>query len=188
MQNGSLSLALVFITGFYAWVTFKILKANQAVVSAMKEQTEAQLRPYIVAAAFARTGTTLLLLEIQNTGKSPAEKLRLTLDQDFYQHAEKREGQNIAKLPAFTQTIECLPAGVKLQFVLGVGHKVLGEGVENSCPKVFAVHASYSFAGAAYTEVTTVDLRPLMHSSVIHDPVAEEVEKLRQSLEKLLKK
>jgi len=127
-----LTLALVLITTFYAWATFKILRANQAVVSAMKEQTEAQLRPYIVTAAFARTGTTLLLLEIQNTGKSSAEKLRLTLDKDFYRHAEKREDQNLAKLPAFTQTIECLAPGVKLQFVLGVGHQVLGEGGEDS--------------------------------------------------------
>jgi len=53
---------------------------------------------------------------------------------------------------------------------------------------VFAVQASYSFAGATYTETTTVDLRPLIHSAVVHDPVAEELEKLRQSLEKLLKK
>jgi hypothetical protein len=114
--------------------------------------------------------------------------LRLTLDKDFYQHADKRESQNLAKLPAFTQTIECLAPGVKLQFILGVGHKVLGEGVEDSCPKVFAVQASYSFAGATYAEATTVDLRPLMHTTVIHDPVAEEVEKLRQSLEKLLRR
>lgn len=152
-----------------------------------RDDSEAQLRPYIVTAAFARTGTTLLLLEVQNTGKSPAEKLRLQLDKDFYQHAEKREDQNLAKLPAFTQTIECLAPGVKLQFVLGVGHKVLGEGVEDLCPKVFGVQAAYSFAGAAYTEATTVDLRPLMRSAVIHDPVAEELEKLRQSLGNLLK-
>lgn len=184
-----LTLALVLITAFYAWATYKILRANQAVVSAMKAQTEAQLRPYVVSSAFARTGTTLLLLEIQNTGKSSAEKLRLTLDKDFYRNADQSADRNLRTLPAFTQTIECLSPGARMQFVTGVGHTVLGEEVIDSvCPKVFSVHATYSAAGATYSEATTIDLRPLINSSVIHDPVAEEVEKLRQALEKLLKR
>jgi hypothetical protein len=184
-----LTLALVVITALYAWATFKILRANQAVVNAMREQTEAQLRPYVVAAAVARTGTTLLLLEIQNTGKSPAEQLRLTLDKNFYPQGERNEAQSLAKLPAFTQVIENLAPGSRLQFMLGVGHTVLGAGVDESlCPKLFTVQASYRFAGRTYSEANTIDLRPLVHSSVIHDPVAEEVGKLRQALEKLLKK
>ena len=43
-----LTLALVVITGLYAWATFRILRANEAVVAAMKEQTETQLRPYLI--------------------------------------------------------------------------------------------------------------------------------------------
>ena len=114
-----LTLALVAITGIYAWATFKILRANEAVVHAMQEQTQAQVRPYVVVSASPRIGTTLLLLEIQNTGKSPATALRLTMDRDFFPHAERRENENIAKLPAFTEPIESLAPGARLVFILG---------------------------------------------------------------------
>lgn len=79
-----LTLALVIITAFYAWATFKILQANQGVVQAMEAQTEAQLRPYVVARVTAQPGTTLLLLQIENTGKSPALDLRLHMDKEFF--------------------------------------------------------------------------------------------------------
>jgi CBS domain containing-hemolysin-like protein len=57
--------ALAIITGFYAWATFCILEANKAAVQAMRQQTEAQLRPYVVVAPTVRIGTTLLCLEVQ---------------------------------------------------------------------------------------------------------------------------
>lgn len=180
------TLALVLITAFYAWATFRILKANESVVEAMRQQTEAQTRPYVVVAPSVRTGTTLLCLEILNTGKSPALNLQLKLDRDFYPHAELREHENIAKLPAFTQRIESLPPSARLVFILGVGGKIFASGVdEKLCPKVFRVKATYSFAGRGYDEETTVDVRPMLHSSFVHDPVAAELERLRQSIEKL---
>jgi hypothetical protein len=181
-----LTLALVVITTFYAWATFRILRANESVVEAMKAQTEAQVRPYVVVAPTVRTGTTLLCLEVQNTGKSPAVNLRLRMDRDFYPHAEKREQENIAKLSAFTQPIESLAPGARLVFILGVGGKIFAPSVDESlCPKVFSVRAEYSHAGATYIENTTVDVRPMLHSSVVQDPVATELERLRQSLERL---
>jgi len=184
-----LTLALVAITGVYAWVTFKILRANEAVVQAMNKQTEAQVRPYVVVSASPRTGTTLLLLEIQNTGKSPATSLRLKMDRDFYPHAERRENENIARLPAFTEPIESLAPGARLVFILGVGGTIFGtKADEDLCPRVFSVRATYSYAGHEYVENNTIDLRPMLHSTVIQDPVAEELVRLRESLEKVLKK
>ena len=41
MTNEILTGALVLITGFYAWATYKILKANERVVEVMHEQAEA---------------------------------------------------------------------------------------------------------------------------------------------------
>jgi len=181
-----LTLALVLITAFYAWATFRILKANESVVDAMRQQTAAQTRPYVVVASSVRTGTTLVCLEIQNTGKSPALNLHLKLDRDFYPHAEPREHENIARLPAFSQKIESLAPGARLIFILGVGGTIFASGVdEKLCPKVFGVKATYSFAGTEYEEDTTVDVRPMLHSSVAQDPVATELERLRQSIEKL---
>lgn len=86
-----LTLALVVITGLYAWATFRILRANEAVVAAMKEQTETQLRPYLIVSAAPRIGTTLMCLHIENAGRSVAENIRLKMDRDFYPHAERRE-------------------------------------------------------------------------------------------------
>lgn len=181
-----LTLALVIITGLYAWATFRILRANEAVVAAMKEQTEAQLRPYVVVSASPRIGTTLLCLLIENVGRSPALNLRMKMDRDFFPHAEHREHENIAKLPAFAEPIRSLAPGAKIIFILGVGHTIFA-AAEELCPRVFTVSAEYGSGLRSYAEEHTVDLRPLMHSTVVHDPVAEEVEKLRKSLEGLLK-
>lgn len=179
-----LTFALVVITGFYAWVTFRIQKANEDVVAAMREQTEAQLRPYVVVAATVRTGTTLVCLEVQNTGKSPALALRLKMDRDFFPHAEKRENENVARLPAFTQIIESLAPGTRLVFVLGAGGTIFSPGVDESlCPRVFHVFADYRYGGRTYSEDNIIDTRPMLHSIAAHDPVATELEKLRMSLE-----
>ena len=38
---------LVIITAFYAWVTFRIMKANERTVAAMHSQIESATRPYV---------------------------------------------------------------------------------------------------------------------------------------------
>ena len=47
-----LTTLLVVITGFYAWATCRILRANEQVVSVMQEQSEAINRPYIAVSTF----------------------------------------------------------------------------------------------------------------------------------------
>lgn len=183
-----LTLALVIITAFYAWATFKILRANQGVVQAMEAQTEAQLRPYVVARVTAQPGTTLLLLQIENTGKSPALDLRLHMDKEFFFNGDVQK-EDLSKLPVFSQPIESLSPGARIPFVLGVAHSIFGvETGELICPKVFTISALYTFGGKKYSERNTIDLRPLLHSTLDHDPVGREVNKLRESLEKLIKK
>jgi len=111
------------------------------------------------------------------------------MDRDFYPHAERRENENIARLPAFTEPIESLAPGARLVFILGVGGTIFGtKADEDLCPRVFSVRATYSYAGHEYVENNTIDLRPMLHSTVIQDPVAEELVRLRESLEKVLKK
>lgn len=183
-----LTLALVVITAFYAWATFEILRANKGVVQAMEAQTEAQLRPYVSASVGVRPGTTLLLLHIQNTGKSSALDVRLRMDKDFFFNGDKSR-ENIAKLPVFSQPIQSLSPGARIPFVLGVGPSVFANGVDDfTSPKVFTVSADYMFAGKQYKEHSIIDLNPLLHSSAEHDPIGEEIKKLRESLEKALRK
>jgi hypothetical protein len=182
-----LTLALVVITGFYAWATFLILKANQAVVAAMQAQTQAQLRPYVVAYVSTRTGTTLLNLWIENTGKSAAVELRMTMDKSFLQNAEST-GLDISKLPAFSHPIASLAPGARLPFILGVGHALFADGADAASPKVFSIKTSYRFGDRCYEEVNTIDLSPLLHTTAVQDPVADEIKALREKIDSWMRK
>lgn len=109
-------------------------------------------------------------------------------DRDFYFNGEKGR-DNLAKLPAFTEMIESLAPGARLQFILGVGHVIFSPGVDDSvCPKLFAISAEYCSNERRFAEKSVLDLRPMLHTTAMYDPVAEEVKKLRESLEKVLRK
>lgn len=184
-----LTLALVVITGFYAWATFRILRVNEGVVAAMREQTEAQLRPYVIISVAPRIGTTLLCLTVKNTGRSPAVDLRMKFDRDFFRNGEKREGTNLASLSAFTSPIESLAPESQLIFVLGVGGTIFGSQSDPSvCPTVFSIQATYQHGAREYAEKSTIDIRPMLSSTVEQDPVAEELKHLRESIEKVAKR
>jgi hypothetical protein len=178
-----LTLALVLITAVYALFTFRILKANEALVAEMKNQRDAEARPYVTVSVRNRTGTNLLYMSVKNTGRTAAEDLRLTLDRDYYQDGKKQEGRNIRQWTAFSETIEDLPPNVELQFLLGAGPSLLEDRPDPIiAPPTFAVHAEYSFRGMPLTETTKVDLRPFAMSSVPHDPVVEELERGRNTV------
>lgn len=182
-----LTLALVLITGLYAWATFRILKANEGVVTAMNAQTEAQLRPYVVPYVSTRVGTTLLHLTIENTGKAAALDLRMTMDKSFFQNAQPGS-VDISKVSAFTQPIASLAPGVRLPFVLGVGHSLFAEGVDDLCPKVFSIRASYRFGERQYVEENIIDLRPMLNTTAVQDPVAQEIKELREKVDTWMRK
>src|SRR5450759_5869321 len=107
MSNSDLlTLALVVITSVYAWATLKILRANEAMVSTMRDQQNAAMRPYISVTTNLRTGTQLFYLSIKNVGKTAALGLKLSLDKSFYQLGDKREDRNIANSAAFSRPID----------------------------------------------------------------------------------
>lgn len=183
-----LTLALVVITAFYAFATLKILRANEAMVTAMKEQQNAAMRPYVLVSSRVRTGTQLLYLSIKNVGKTAALDLNLSLDRNFYQLGDKREERNIAKSAAFTRAIDSLPPGGQLLFVLGNGPALYGSANSDSLsPLVFQVTAKYRSGSDQFSEASTVDLRPYINTDLPHDPLVEELEKLRREVAKLAK-
>lgn len=73
-----LTAILVIVTVIYAYVTYKMAKACEASVQAMREQSEAMLRPYVTISPFVRPHTTVLYLRIENSGKTAAEGLHLS--------------------------------------------------------------------------------------------------------------
>lgn len=184
-----LTLALVVITGFYAWATLKILRANEAMVSTMRDQQNAAMRPYILVSTNLRMGTQLLYLSIKNVGKTAALNLKLSLDKSFYQLGEKREERNIANSAAFSRTIDSLPPDGQLLFLLGNGPTLYsGSNIEELSPLVFQVTASYTSGSETISETSTVDLRPYINTDVPHDPIVEELGRLREEFVKLSKK
>lgn len=180
----ALTFVLVVVTAVYAFVTFRILKANEAVVAEMKEERFAAARPYVVASPYVRTGAQLLYLSIQNTGRSPAEQLALRLQPDFHQATGVDRNRSIGGFSAFNEEIQSLAPGSRVIFLLGVGHELFGRQDERS-PLAFDVIARYSFGGRVFEETTAIDLRPFANSDIPQDPIAEELERLRKSVEGL---
>ena len=183
-----LTLALVVITAFYAWATLKILCANEAMVSTMRDQQNAAMRPYILVSTSVRTGTQLLYLSIKNVGKTAAFGLKLSLDKSFYQLGEKREERNIANSAAFSRVIDSLPPDGQLLFLLGNGPTLYSSSnTEELSPLLFQVTAKYMSGSNSISETSTVDLRPYINTDVPHDPIVEELGKLREEFVTLSK-
>ena len=181
-----LTLALVVITAFYAWATLKILRANEAMVAAMRDQQNAAMRPYITASIHIRTGTQLFYLSIKNVGKTAALGLALSLDKNFYQLGEKRDDRNIANSAAFSKPIDSLPPDGQLLFLLGSGPTLFGgSNTDELSPLVFQVKATYMAGSQSVSETSIVDLRPYIKTDIPHDPIVEELGRLRESFDKL---
>jgi len=179
---------LVMITGFYAWVTYKIMNLNGLTLAAMQEQVEAVARPYLTINVFSEPNSEIFYLRIANTGKSGASNVRLKLDRDFYQYGQKNR-PSLREATAFQQTIEQLPPGAEIVFGLAQGFVVLGNEADPSVtPPVFSIDATYSYGEKTVSETTTIDLRPYKESMDRPSALADELKGIREQLEKIAKK
>jgi hypothetical protein len=177
-----LTAILVFITAIYAYLTHRMAKSSEASVEAMRNQSEASLRPYITVAPFIRAHTPMLYLRVKNTGITGAQNVRLSIDRDFYKFA--RPDGNLRALSAFTTPIDSLSPGAELIFGLAQGWVLFGEKSQpDICPTQFNVTSEYEFFGKTVQEVTQVDLRPYLGSEGERDPIVEELERIRKVLE-----
>jgi hypothetical protein len=177
---------LVLITGFYAWATFRILRANEKVVTVMNKQSDALTRPYIDIRSFIIPDNITIFLEIKNSGKTAANNLRLELDRDFYQWGEKKDDSNLANLTAFKQVIQCFPPNTVLTFYLGHGPSLFGERSDpTTTPRVFSIRASYSYADKVVQETTTIDLNKYLNTALPPDATVSELKKIREEIGKL---
>lgn len=179
---------LVIITGFYAWVTYKIMVVNQSTLSSIQQQVEAALRPYVTINVFTEPDGVLFYLRIANTGRSGADNVRLTLDRDFYQYGQTDQ-PSLREATVFQQPIQQLPPGSELIFGLAQGFVVLGEKANpDVTPPVFSVNAKYSYGGKEVSETTTIDLRPYKDSMDRPSAVVDQLKTIGKNLEKIAKK
>ncbi len=181
-----LTFILVVITAIYAYLTFRMAKASEASVEAIKDQSQAILRPYIIIAPFIRPHTTLIYLRIKNTGQTNAKNLQLTLDHDFFQFGEKIDPhRNLRTMSAFSLPIASFPPGAELIFALAQGSDILGkESNSETTPVQFSITANYEFFGKLVNEINEIDLRPYIGSTIEVNPIVEELERIRKTLEK----
>ncbi|MEZ5631571.1 MAG: hypothetical protein R3F09_12820 [Burkholderiaceae bacterium] len=181
-----LTAILVFVTAIYSYLTYKMVKASEASVQAVREQSEAMLRPYVSVSPYVRPHTTVLYLRVENTGRTAAENLRLSMDKDFFQFGKaKQPDRNLRTKAAFVDAIQSLPPGGKLVFALAQGFIIFAPNADPSVvPQQFSVTATYSFSGKQVNETHRIDLRPYIGSEGERDPVVEELEKLRKVAEK----
>lgn len=179
-----LTAALVLITAVYSYLTYKMAKSSEASVQAVREQSEALLRPYITISTFVRPHTPILYLKIENAGRTAAEDLQLSMDKDFFQFGEP-SARNLRTMEAFSQPIKSLPPGGKLVFALAQGFIIFAKGADQSVvPSQFKVKALYRSGSKTIEEVNHIDLTPYIGSEGERDPIVDELEKMRAILEK----
>ncbi|AXF86361.1 hypothetical protein DTO96_102115 [Ephemeroptericola cinctiostellae] len=185
-----ITLVLAVITGIYAWITYKILHVNEVMVLSMKAQQDILIRAYIEVSIYISASNHLMYLTIQNTGKTAATKLKLSIDKDFYKFGDNRtESNNIRGAAAFQNEIDSLPPNSKLSFILGDAASIYKEinnpHQENSSPLTFKVSAIYSCGDLEkITEISSIDLRPYINTTIQHDPIVEELRKITGVLKK----
>lgn len=176
---------LVVITGFYAWVTFKILRANESVLLEMKVQQEALFRPYISISPVLYTDNPIFYLKIQNTGQTSADNLRLSIDKDFYVFGEKKNDKNLKSYSAFSSNIDSFVPNAQMLFCLAQGFVIFGQDAkEDITPSVFTITANYGFSGKEVYEQTVIDLRPYSNSTIPHDPIISKLKDIKESIDK----
>jgi len=182
-----LTAILAFITAIYAYLTHKILKANEASVEAMHDQTEAVLRPYITFTPFIRPHTQLICLRISNTGKTAAKNVNISLDRDFYQYGKSNQPtRNLRNINAFTTPIDGFPPGKELIFSLGQAWVIFGKNSdEKVTPSQFSITAEYDYFGKHITETAQIDLRPYLRSESESDPVVHRLELIKEVMEQI---
>ncbi len=180
-----LTAILVIVTGFYAWVTFKILKANESVLKEMRGQQEALFRPYISISPVVYTDNPIFFLKVHNTGRSSADNLSLTIDKDFYQFGEKKDDRNLRNFSAFSSKIDSFVPNAQMLFYLAQGFVIFGKDAKKDItPSIFTVTAQYEFSGKSVQEQTVIDLRPYFKSAIPQDPIVSKLKDIKKSIDK----
>lgn len=180
-----LTAILVFVTAIYVWVTHGIMKANQKMVAAVKEQLEASLRPYVTVGVVLKDAP-MFDLRVANDGKTPAINLRLSISRAFFMYGDKDEKEkNLAELNAFKKVIPTFTPGAELIFPLATSMVIFGNNADpNVTPPRFSVTARYRYAGRSepVEEMTEVDLTTYFRTA----PAPSELRRIRELFQKFL--
>lgn len=178
--------ALVIITAFYAWATFRILRSNEKVVEVMREQSEAVTRPYVTVALFLEPDNPIFYLRISNTGKTSAKKLKLTIDKSFHKFGEKSGESDLSSFTAFNNVIESFPPNAEIIFSLAQSFKIFGEEADKELlPQSFTITAEYSYENKTVKESNIIDLKSYFEANVPQDPYVRKLKDISKAIAKV---
>lgn len=184
-----LTAALVAITAFYAWATYKILRANEKVVDEMREQATAMTRPYVVVGPVIEVDNPIFYLRISNQGRTAAVNLRLTLDKSFHIFGDPAKDHELSSFTAFTQPMDSFPPGSELVFSLAQGFMIFaGDKESPGLPHTFTVTAEYEFGGQQVKEENRIDLRPYLGANIPQNPHLTRLSGINESLKTIAKR
>jgi hypothetical protein len=160
--------------------------ANNQMVALMQEQVANLARPYIEISTFLTPGSVIVYLRIKNTGDTSAHNLRLSMDKDFYKYGRSGAENNLAQLYAFTHTIETFPPRAELIFALAQSFILFGENAnEEITPRIFSIHAVYSYRERTVSEKTIIDLNQYYQTYPEPNRMMEKFDKSIRALESL---
>lgn len=177
------TVVLTIITGWYAWLTRRILQANVRAVEAANEQAELNQRPYIIISPFAVEGE--YYLRVRNTGRSPAEQLKLDLDTSF--HRMDQDDWDLASSGLFSNGVEAFAPDSEIVYTLGSGAEIFDKpgAAESQMPLQFRVTANYWWGEKHYNYVAAIDLGQYKSTIQYLPKELQEQKKTRQALEKV---
>lgn len=157
-----ISLVLVLVTGTYVGLTWRIANANKGMLDNIREQYRDSLRPVIFPSLQVRDQIVLALV-ITNSGRSPAYRVRINIDRDFFQFAEP--GRNIRDFNLFKQEIPVFASGAEFPVDLAQGFDLdkLHDG-QNITPSNFNVTVSYASRDEEFEETVPIDLNPFFQT------------------------
>lgn len=154
---------------------------------ALTAQAAAISRPYI-RVRIRMQHDTLRILEIENTGKSPALDLAMTLNKEFHIMGvtESERIPGIHRAFSFHNTIPVFSDGMKLLFPLATGDKLKDSSPDDPLiPLVFTLTVTYQYAGQQYSEVHSIDLRLFDNSMVERNFELDRLTAISKSLESI---
>jgi len=182
----ALNILLVCITGMYAFLTYRILRANRQTIDEMQKQNESYIRPYILISAFVPSASIVFCLRIKNIGKSIASNVKLEISSDFYQFGGNKESDNLKNFSCFVNQIRSIPPDSEINFELAQSFVIFGDKADPlKTPTTFVVTARYDWGNKYYTESTTIDLKPYLGSISPPDPMHEILRGIKDELGKI---
>ena len=171
------------------------LRAQEQALIAMKEQTIAFYRPYIVARLELKAGTAIQLV-IENTGKTAAKNLQLQTDLNFVYPGGQKYG-NLSEAYAFNNIIDSFAPKQRVVYHLALGSAIHNEDANfEQHPPQFSIIATYSsLETKEWKESLMIDMRTF-RNSVVDEPriekalmdIAKHTETINRTLDRKLSK